>query len=95
MMRRLLAASVAAWAVLAVALTLALGHRTATVAQGPTAAPIVLVRQANGRLRALPAQTAHATTQTSGGSGGALPILGQGGQLVSQAPVSHATTSSS
>jgi hypothetical protein len=94
MMRRLLAASVAAWAVLAVALTLALGHRTATVAQGPTAAPIVLVRQANGTLRALPAQTAHVTTQTSGGSG-ALPILGQGGQLVSQAPVSHTTTSSS
>jgi hypothetical protein len=96
MMRRLLAASVAAWAVLAVALTLALAHRPAGGGKVATTAPIVLVRQPNGTLTALPTRGVHATTQTSGGAAGSLPILGQGGQLAAQpAPGSHATTSTS
>jgi hypothetical protein len=93
-MRRALAALVAAWAVLAVALTLALAHRPGAGAQATSFAPIVLVRQPNGSLTPLRAVPPHATTQTSG-AGGSLPVVGSG-QLVSQAgPAAHTTTSTS
>ena len=65
MMRRILAATVAIWAVIAIALVIAIGHRPTASSQASAPTTVVVVRQANGKLSLLPVAT-HATTQTSG-----------------------------
>lgn len=96
-MRRVLAAAASLWAVLAVALVLAVTHRPAVASQAPSAATVVLVRQANGKLTALPAAT-HATTQTSGAPAGS-PIVNVASSAqisaTAPAPATHTTTRSS
>lgn len=54
-MRRILAATAAVWAVLAVALVIAVGHRTATTAQPAPAPTVIILRQVNGKLTTVPA----------------------------------------
>jgi hypothetical protein len=95
-MRRLLATVLAGLAVLAVALVIAVARRP--VATGhPAAAAIVLVREPNGTLVAVPVTT-HAVTQSSGSaSAGPGFAISPRGQAVATAPATtgHATTRSS
>ena len=96
-MRRLIAAVAAVWAVLAIALVLALGHRPTASSQSTAGTTIVLVRQANGTLTTLPVG-AHAVTQTSGSAGTGQPLAAAlNTQLLSSATAgsSHATTRTS
>jgi hypothetical protein len=96
-MRRVLAATAAIWAVLAIALVLAITHRPSTASQASPPATIVLIRQANGKLTAVPAST-QATTQTSGAPAGSQVVSGAPSaeiSAVAPAPANHATTRTS
>jgi hypothetical protein len=94
-MRRVLAATGAIWAVLAVAFVIAIGHRPAVASQASAPAPaVVVVRLTNGKLIALPV-SAQATTQTSASSAGSQAVgLASSGQPAT-ASSNHATTRSS
>jgi hypothetical protein len=96
MMRRILAATVAIWAVIAIALVIAISHRTTASSQASAPTTVVVVRQANGQLSVLPVAT-HATTQTSGvAASNQLGGIALNGQLTpSSGSTNHATTRSS
>jgi hypothetical protein len=84
-MHRILAATGAVWAVLAIALVIAVGHRTAA-APPPAATPtVIILRQVNGKLTTQPA----ATTQ-----GASAQVAATSAAPVSAPPV-HATTKTS
>ena len=91
MMQRIWAAICTAWAVIAVFTVLAVTHNQSTPSSS-AAAPVTLVRAANGSLVpvSLPSG-AHATTQSSQVSGGSLVQTANGLVQVG----SHPTTRSS
>ena len=97
MMRRILAATVAIWAVIAIALVIAIGHRTTASSQASAPTTVVVVRQANGKLSLLPVAATHATTQTSGvAASNQLANVSVSGQLTpSSGSANHTTTRSS
>jgi hypothetical protein len=96
-MRRLIAAVGSIWAVFAIALVLAFGQQHTGAPQASSSTALVVVRQANGTLKTVPA-VVHASTQTSGSvASGQAAASSLNGQLVSSTPTvsSHATTRSS
>ena len=87
-MRSVLAAIAAVWAVLAVALVIAVGHRTATAAPPAPAPTVVILRQVNGKLTTVPA--AGTVLSPAGSRQLAATSVSAGA-----APAVHATTKTS
>ena len=87
-MRRILAATTAVWAVLAVALVIAVGHRTASATPPPAAPTVIILRQVNGKLATVPAAKGT-LTQGSSGQVAATSVT------PAPAPAVHATTKTS